>query len=230
MLKKLPFEEGPHELEINRLFSKGPLASNPRNHCAPLLDVIQLPNDPPIMVHSLLRPFYDPRLQTFGEFVSFFSQVCEVSLALPLLAWHWVADLTRVCNSCTRTMSHIGTLIFIFHFSPSLSAVLISCYPISGTVRRKTSCSTHQTCIPTRSTPLTWPEVKIFVEKQEDIHELGALHDIFSLTLAFPAGTTQQMGLRWMNRYMEEISRHPNFRTASHHTIHSLPTFTTLET
>ena len=81
MLKKLPFEEGPHELEINRLFSTEPLASNPRNHCAPLLDVIQLPNEPPIMVHSLLRPFYNPRLQTFREFVSFFSQVCQVSLA-----------------------------------------------------------------------------------------------------------------------------------------------------
>src|SRR6266852_4544822 len=29
-----------------------PLASNPRNHCVPLLDIIQLPNDPPIMVRS----------------------------------------------------------------------------------------------------------------------------------------------------------------------------------
>jgi len=116
MLKKLPFEEGPHELEINRLFSTEPLASNPRNHCAPLLDVIQLPNDPPIMVHSLLRPFYDPRFETFGEFLSFFSQVCEVSLALPLTGVYWVADLARVYNSCTRTMSHIGVFIFIFSF------------------------------------------------------------------------------------------------------------------
>ena len=129
MLKKLPFEEGPHELEINRLFSMGPLASNPRNHCAPLLDVIQLPNDPPIMVHSLLRLFYNPRFQTFGEFVSFFSQVCEVSLALPLLGVYWATDLARVYNSCTRTMSHIGTFIFIFRFSPSLSALLISYLP-----------------------------------------------------------------------------------------------------
>ena len=80
MLKNLPVEEGPYELEINRLFSTEPLASNPRNHCAPLLDVIQLPNESPIMVHSLLRPFNNPRFQTFGEFVSFFSQVCEVSL------------------------------------------------------------------------------------------------------------------------------------------------------
>ncbi len=108
MLKKLPFEEGPHELEINRLFSTEPLASNPRNHCAPLLDVIQLLNEPPIMVHSLLRPFYNPRFQTFGEFVSFFSQVCQVSLASSGNGMYWMtdwaADLARVYNSCTRTM------------------------------------------------------------------------------------------------------------------------------
>jgi hypothetical protein len=82
MLKKIPIEEISNELEINRLFSTEPLASNPRNHCAPLLDVIQLPNEPTIMVHHLLRPFYNPRLQTFGEFVSFFSQACEVGLVI----------------------------------------------------------------------------------------------------------------------------------------------------
>ena len=79
MLKRQLREEGPYELEINRLFSTEPLASNPRNHCVRLLDVIELPNDPPIIVHPLLRPFADPHLQTYGEFVTFFSQICEVS-------------------------------------------------------------------------------------------------------------------------------------------------------
>jgi hypothetical protein len=79
MLKMLPEEEGPYELQINKLFSTEPLASNPKNHCVHLLDVIDLPNDPPILVHPLLRPFYDPKLQTYGEFVTFFAQICEVS-------------------------------------------------------------------------------------------------------------------------------------------------------
>lgn len=79
MLKMLPEEEGPYELEINKLFSTEPLASDPRNHCVHLLDVIELPNDPPILVQPLLRPFYDPKLQTYGEFVTFFAQICEVS-------------------------------------------------------------------------------------------------------------------------------------------------------
>ena len=82
MLKRLLNEEGPYELQINRLFSTEPLASNPRNCCARLLDVIQLPNEPPIMVHSLLRPFDNPPLRTYGEFVTFFTQICEVCRAL----------------------------------------------------------------------------------------------------------------------------------------------------
>ena len=80
MLKMLPREEGPHEPEISKLFSTEPLASDPRNHCVRVLDVNELPNDPPIIVHPLLRPFADPSLQTFGEFVTFFSHTCEVSL------------------------------------------------------------------------------------------------------------------------------------------------------
>ncbi|KAH9054578.1 kinase-like domain-containing protein [Lactarius deliciosus] len=77
MLKRIPNEEGPYELQINRLFSAEPLSSDPRNHCARLLDVIQLPDEEPIMVHSLLRPFDNPQLQTYGEFVTFFTQICE---------------------------------------------------------------------------------------------------------------------------------------------------------
>ena len=81
VLKRLLPKEGPHELEINKLFSTEPLASNPRNHCARLLDVIQLPGDPPILVHPMLCLYYDPPIRTVGEFVTFFEQICEVCLA-----------------------------------------------------------------------------------------------------------------------------------------------------
>ena len=80
VLKHLVREEGPYELQINKLFSTEPLASNTRNHCAPLLDVIELPGDQPILVHSLLRHHRDPPFQTIGEFVTFFAQICEVGL------------------------------------------------------------------------------------------------------------------------------------------------------
>jgi hypothetical protein len=80
MLKRVLEREGPYELDINKIFSKEPLASDPRNHCAPLLDVVELPNDPPIMVHAFLRSFYKPRFQTYGEFVAFFGQISEVGI------------------------------------------------------------------------------------------------------------------------------------------------------
>jgi hypothetical protein len=59
MLKRLLLEEGPYELEINQLFSSSEHADDPRNHCAPLLDLIELqdPESHKIMVFPLLRPF-----------------------------------------------------------------------------------------------------------------------------------------------------------------------------
>ena len=85
MLKMLPEDEGPDELQLNKLFSSEPLASNPRNHCVPLLDVIQLPNDPPIIVHPQLRLYNKPPFHTYGEFVTFFGQICEVRPLFSLL-------------------------------------------------------------------------------------------------------------------------------------------------
>jgi hypothetical protein len=73
VLKRLLVEEGPYELQINKLFSIEPLASNLRNHCARLLDVIQLPDEQPIMAHPMLRQHNDPRSRTVGEIVTFFA-------------------------------------------------------------------------------------------------------------------------------------------------------------
>jgi hypothetical protein len=80
MLKKIFTEEGPHELRIAQLFSSREVSRDPRNHCVPLLDVIELPNtSQKLMVMPFLRPFNNPRFQTYGEFVAFFTQICEVS-------------------------------------------------------------------------------------------------------------------------------------------------------
>ena len=116
MLKMLPREEGPYELEISKLFSTEPLASDPRNHCVRLLDVIELPDDPPIIVHPLLRPFADPPLQTYGEFVTFFSHTCEVSFVDPRVRLcSCPTDYPRVFNSCTRTTSLTGMSSSLSH-------------------------------------------------------------------------------------------------------------------
>lgn len=82
MLKKVLPEEGPYELSITELFSSPGLRSDPKNHCVPLLEVIDLPPTNPdgrkLMVMPLLRPFKNPRFQTYGEFVAFFMQISEV--------------------------------------------------------------------------------------------------------------------------------------------------------
>ena len=86
MLKKVSLEKGPQELRIAQLFSSPDVARDPRNHCVPLLDVIEIPDaGQKLMVMPFLRPFNNPRFQTFGEFVAFFTQTCEVSLIKPRL-------------------------------------------------------------------------------------------------------------------------------------------------
>jgi hypothetical protein len=84
ILKRIFTEEGPYELSITQRFSSPELVGNPHNHCVPLLDIIELDGagSHKLMVLPLLRPFNEPRFQTFGEFVAFFTQICEVSILL----------------------------------------------------------------------------------------------------------------------------------------------------
>jgi len=80
MFKRVLPEEGPHEMRINQHFSSPELAQMPNNHCAPLLDVVELQHPEPqkFMVLPLLRPFHRSKIRTLREFVAFFSQICEV--------------------------------------------------------------------------------------------------------------------------------------------------------
>ena len=80
MLKKVLPEEGPHELYITQLFSSPGLRDDDRsNHGVPLLDLIELSQGGgKLMVMPFLRPFNNPHFQTYGEFVAFFMQICEV--------------------------------------------------------------------------------------------------------------------------------------------------------
>jgi hypothetical protein len=94
ILKRVLPEDGPYELSISRRFSSKELAGDRRNHCTTLLDVIELegPGSHKLMVSPLLRPFNSPRFQTFGEFVAFFSQICEVArthLPCVMLIYKW---------------------------------------------------------------------------------------------------------------------------------------------
>ena len=79
MLKKVYPDEGPHEVIITQLFSSRQFIRDPCNHCVPLLDILEMPqNGQKLLVMPFLRPFNNPSFQTFGEFVAFFTQICEV--------------------------------------------------------------------------------------------------------------------------------------------------------
>ena len=113
MLKAVFPEEGPYELVINKFFSSPELATIPGNHCAPLLDVIDLQRPRPhrIMVFPFLRPFNQPKMQTVGEFVAFFTQICQVRpKALSILSSIPVFSMWfyRAFNLCMSEMLPIG--------------------------------------------------------------------------------------------------------------------------
>ena len=108
MLKKVK----PDEWLIAESFSSQEVARDPRNHCVPLLDVIEMPlNGQKLMVMPFLRPFNNPSFQTLDEFVAFFTQICEVgSFQHPSPRINLIELWIRVSNSCTSKISHTGTL------------------------------------------------------------------------------------------------------------------------
>ena len=110
MLKKVLPEEGPHELIITQLFSSRQLARDPHNHCVPLLDILEIPhNGQKLLVMPFLRPFQNPRFQTFGEFVGFFTQLCEVrSSNIRRHGSILIVPRIRVSSSCTGKTLHTG--------------------------------------------------------------------------------------------------------------------------
>lgn len=64
--------------------SSEPLASDPRNHCVPIFDVLDVPATETdraerLLVMPLLRRFDDPSFETFGEAMAFFVQMIEVN-------------------------------------------------------------------------------------------------------------------------------------------------------
>jgi hypothetical protein len=79
MLKAVRRNDHPFEVEIARYLMSEPLRSDPMNHCVPILDVLNVPDDPrDIIVMPLLRPFSDPPFETFGEVVGCLRQLFEV--------------------------------------------------------------------------------------------------------------------------------------------------------
>lgn len=79
MLKRLK-KSSTNELEIGQLFSNAPHNSHRSNHCVPLYDVLNHPNeDTAFLVTPLLTDWDEPSFETIGEVLEFFRQLFEVS-------------------------------------------------------------------------------------------------------------------------------------------------------
>ncbi|KIM38851.1 hypothetical protein M413DRAFT_419793 [Hebeloma cylindrosporum] len=91
-LKSISKLDQPREAEIMKYLSSDPLCLDPRNHCARLLEVLELPDymahGEQILVMPLLRPFNSPTFDTFGEAIDCFRQLFE---GLRFLHEHHVA-------------------------------------------------------------------------------------------------------------------------------------------
>ena len=109
MFKKVP---AGIELEISQFLTSPGLMQEPNNHCVPLLEILELPDVPEqkLIVMPFLRPFDNPRFQTFGEFVSFFEQICDVRLKHHRTGGIGIPNnpLPRVSCSCTNEISRTG--------------------------------------------------------------------------------------------------------------------------
>ncbi|KAJ7652356.1 kinase-like domain-containing protein, partial [Mycena polygramma] len=79
MLKYVSTKDNPDEAKIAQLFASPPHAGNPRNHCVPVFQVLQDPddNDIHILVMPFFVPFYRPNFDTVGEAIACFRQVFE---------------------------------------------------------------------------------------------------------------------------------------------------------
>ncbi|KAI0041040.1 hypothetical protein FA95DRAFT_1501972 [Auriscalpium vulgare] len=112
VIKQIPSGPGVHEVEVNRLLSSPALASDPANHSAPILDVLEVPDEPgqQLIVMPQLRPYYDPKFDTIGEAVAFFHQIIE---GLQFMHQHHVAH--RDCTNYNIMLDPSGMFPDSFH-------------------------------------------------------------------------------------------------------------------
>ena len=80
MMKRVDISRHPTEVELTTMLSSPPLTSEARNHCIPIYDVLQDPDDDKyqLMVLPLLRRYASPRFDTIGEAVECFRQIIQV--------------------------------------------------------------------------------------------------------------------------------------------------------
>jgi hypothetical protein len=110
-LKRIVKYKHSDEVGIAKFFSSEPLASDPKNHCVPLLDVLEVPEyeGMVLLVMPILRPFNRPKIWTFGEAVEFLRQVFEVRACISSVQTSANGvSCFRASNLCINIITLIG--------------------------------------------------------------------------------------------------------------------------
>ncbi|KAI0040833.1 hypothetical protein FA95DRAFT_1527205 [Auriscalpium vulgare] len=112
VMKQISDKQTPHEVEVYQRMTSEPLSSDPRNRTAPLLDILQVPDEPKkrLLVMPMLRPLDSPEFETFGEAISFFTQIFE---AIQLMHEHHIAH--RDCTYNNIMLDPSGMFPIPFH-------------------------------------------------------------------------------------------------------------------
>ncbi|KAK0209375.1 hypothetical protein IW262DRAFT_1281596 [Armillaria fumosa] len=78
-LKSISKSVHPHKVLIGRFLSSQPLASDQKNHCVPIFDVLQSPfdDDVEIIIMPHLYNFNETPFDTVGELLDYFHQIFE---------------------------------------------------------------------------------------------------------------------------------------------------------
>ncbi|KAJ7490146.1 hypothetical protein B0H11DRAFT_1803966 [Mycena galericulata] len=115
ILKRVEKEIHPHETDIHSFLTSESLINDPKNHCIPLLDVLEPPSIPgtQLLVMKLLRQYHDPHFDTIGEAVDFVRQIFE---GIQFMHKHSVAH--RDCGSLNIMMD--GQNLYPNGFHPRL--------------------------------------------------------------------------------------------------------------
>ncbi|KAK7028445.1 kinase domain-containing protein [Favolaschia claudopus] len=113
LLKSVSTSLNPYEVEIAQLFSSPPHLGHPRNHCVPLLDLLQDPEDSDIqiMVMPLLVSFQEPLFDTVGELIACWRQIFE---GIQYMHEHLVAHRDCTLNNILQD----PTLLYLDGFHP----------------------------------------------------------------------------------------------------------------
>jgi hypothetical protein len=141
MLKRIDTSVHPHEVEIARFFSSDEIASNPHNHCVPVVEVLLPPGTPEkaILVMPFLRSFDDPPFETLNDVVDFLRQVFEVcsycirhdsdSREVQGLAF------MHEMNVAHRSVAYVGLILLLTHI-PVIAPAATSCSTHPRSTRR----------------------------------------------------------------------------------------------